>query len=73
MSNWRIIPGFSKYEASSDGFVRNAQTKHVLKSQNARGWLRLCIKSDAGRRTIQCWKYLISDCAASRCDALGRA
>ena len=29
---WRNIPGFSKYQASNKGFIRNTKTKYVRKN-----------------------------------------
>lgn len=45
---WNVIPGFSMYEASTNGFIRNAKTKRVLKPFNNAGYRRLRIKSDKG-------------------------
>lgn len=34
MTEWRTIESFPKYEAGSDGNIRNAKTKRILKKNN---------------------------------------
>jgi hypothetical protein len=49
-TTWRKIPGFSDYEASIGGVVRNKHTQHVLKASKYRGWERISIKDDGGSK-----------------------
>jgi hypothetical protein len=40
---WRVIPGYSKYQASTKGNIRNIKTKHVLKPATCTGYLRVSL------------------------------
>ena len=49
MIQWKIIPKFSKYEASNNGKIRNKRTKCILKaSKHDSGYLRLSLINDDG-------------------------
>ena len=44
---WRNIPGFSKYQASNKGFIRNTKTKYVHKSsKTSKGYSRVLLIDD---------------------------
>ena len=43
MEVWKSIPGFSKYEASTLGNIRNKTTKYVLKQHLRVGYLRVSL------------------------------
>ena len=44
---WRNIPGFSKYQASNKGFIRNTKTKYVRKnSKTLNGYSRVSLIGD---------------------------
>ena len=45
---WKIIPGFSKYQVSSLGRVRN--NKGIMKPHNDRGYMRIMLIPDIGNR-----------------------
>lgn len=57
MKEWKPIPGFTGYEASSDGEVRShvGRSPRILKQSqgHASGYLQVCIRSDAGRFSPQ--------------------
>lgn len=49
MIQWKEIPGFSKYEASNNGKIRNKKTKYILKPCNHdSGYLRISLIDDNG-------------------------
>lgn len=46
---WREIPGFPKYEASTQGRIRNAKTGKILRpgdSGNGKGYDHVCLSKD---------------------------
>lgn len=44
---WRIIKGFSNYEVSNTGFVRNANTYYILKNRITKnGYCQVSLKDD---------------------------
>lgn len=44
---WKTIDGFSNYEVSKDGEVRNANTKYILKGRLSKsGYFQVSIKDD---------------------------
>jgi hypothetical protein len=48
-ATWKPVPGFTNYEASTLGEVRNIHTKHVLSTRlNAEGYLLCDLTSDEG-------------------------
>jgi len=48
---WRNIPGFSKYQASNKGFIRNTKTKYVRKnSKTPGGYSSVILKGDDGKK-----------------------
>lgn len=47
MIQWKEIPGFSKYEASNKGKIRNKKTKQILKSSKREsGYEEISIYND---------------------------
>ena len=60
---WRTIPGFTKYEITVDGDVRNRETGRLLKEvQNKRtqGW-SYCLWRDNGTKTARTYQSLLRD------------
>ena len=52
-SIWATVPGFSMYEASTEGHVRRKSTGHVLSERDSKGYLKVNVVDDEGRhRTI---------------------
>lgn len=51
MEHWREIPGFSNYEASQFGNIRNKRSKHVIGQTICNGYKRVVIMSNDGKRT----------------------
>ena len=50
---WRNIPGFSKYQASNKGFIRNTKTKYVHKNKKtSKGYSRVILIGDDGKKRI---------------------
>lgn len=48
---WRVIPGFSRYEVTRHGDVRNAQTGRALKPHaHWKGYLAIGLIGDHGRK-----------------------
>lgn len=48
-ATWKLVPGFTNYEASTLGEVRNIHIKHVLSTRlNAEGYLLCDLTSDEG-------------------------
>ena len=46
---WKVIPSNTRYEASDDGYIRNAKTKYVLKMRIDRdGYLRVTLCQGRG-------------------------
>lgn len=45
VEEWRIIPNFPFYEASSFGRIRNAKTKHLIACYNNNGYLATTLKA----------------------------
>lgn len=44
---WRVIPNFSKYEASQDGQIRSADTKRIIKQKASNGgYLKVVLQSE---------------------------
>lgn len=51
MIEWKIIPGFERYEASSDGRIRNAETGHELRvCRSTNGYLRVGVRAGPPRK-----------------------
>jgi HNH endonuclease/NUMOD4 motif len=48
MSEWKSWPGFSRYEASHRGFIRNGDRKIMAANPNNNGYLRLNLVGDDG-------------------------
>src|SRR4029078_1977468 len=47
MDEWKIIPGFSKYECNKKEQIRNVITKYILKGlQRNNGYIYYTIKND---------------------------
>lgn len=47
---WKKITGYSKYEVSDSGEVRNVETNRILKSfDNKRGYLKVSLVGDDGK------------------------
>ena len=54
---WRTIPRFSKYDASSNGEIRNKITKHIYSSKpNYTGYVNVYIENDNSIQTTR-YKY----------------
>ena len=53
---WRNIPGFTKYQASNKGFIRNIKTKYVHKNnKTSKGYSRvLLIGDDEKKKKFTC-------------------
>lgn len=47
---WKTIPGYSKYEASTDGDIRNKATWEVLQRVRSRGYNVLTLYDDDGKQ-----------------------
>lgn len=45
---WRVIPGFSRYEVSSEGEIRSVKTQRLRKLTNLRGYRTTTLINDAG-------------------------
>lgn len=57
MAEWRTISGFSNYEISNTGLVRNKITKYILKGRLSKsGYYQVSIKNDETNRFIN--KYI---------------
>lgn len=55
---WKKIKGFSNYEVSKEGDVRNATTKYILKGRLSNsGYLQVSIKKDTTGRFINQYKH----------------
>lgn len=51
---WQSIPGFSKYEASNKGRIRNIRTERIRKPFSDRsGYFALRLSGDSGPRTLK--------------------
>ena len=48
---WNGIPGFTKYEASTDGQIRNCFTEKVLKPSLVGGYYEIALSGDRERIT----------------------
>jgi len=49
---YKKIPGFNNYECNKNGYVRNSDTKRILKPQEMRsGYMSLCLLSDNNKQT----------------------
>lgn len=60
MTIWKIIPGFSKYEISDEGKLRNKKTKYIFKSKpTLEGYIRCLIVDDEGKRNMKGIHYLV--------------
>ena len=54
MAEWKNVKGFSKYEVSKAGKVRNASTKKVLKPKERwDSYPEVCLMTDSGTRSSQ--------------------
>ena len=53
-NEWRIVPGWTKYEVNKCGDLRNFKTKKELKKQDShRGyWIYICIRDDDNKQHI---------------------
>lgn len=50
---WREIPGFPKYEASTQGRIRNAKTGKILRpGDSGRGYEHVCLSKDGKSHSI---------------------
>ena len=60
---WRTIPGFTKYEITQDGDVRNRETRRLLKEvQNKRtGHYHYTLWRDGGGKTGRTYQSLLRD------------
>ena len=46
---WRTVPGFSRYEASPQGLIRNKRTGRILAGTEYRGYRRYGLYADDGK------------------------
>lgn len=53
MEVWKSIPGFSKYEASTLGNIRNKSTKVILKSQHSTYLKISLMKNEKGKKVYE--------------------
>jgi hypothetical protein len=60
---WRTIPGFSKYQITRDGDVRNGRTGRLLREwQNPRtGCYSYTLWRDGGGKTCRTYESLVRD------------
>ena len=51
---WKVVPGWTRYEVNKYGDLRNFKTKKVLKKLgNSRGyWFYICTKDEDNRQHI---------------------
>ena len=53
MTEWKTISGFSNYEISNTGLVRNKITKYILKGRLSKsGYYQVSIKNDETNNKI---------------------
>jgi len=50
MSEWRVVPGFCRYEISDAGELRTSDVRHPMKWQRVAGYLATRLWADDGRR-----------------------
>lgn len=54
---WKKIPGYPGYSASSDGEIRNDETKHVTKGGNAGHYLKVSVYKKGDKKPTLCYVH----------------